>query len=121
MRSMGYVIISAAGNTMMLSHGHLGLMYDTVGWDVAPGHVSAEDAARLAVAVEEEAEHVQVREMARAWDEMAEQDDPMIDDPDAVRTYHIRDVPQGTDAPTMYAFAELAARGPFEVRLPPYP
>ena len=103
---------------MMLSHGHLGLMYRTVGWDVAPGHVSAEDAARLAVAVEEEAEYVQAREMAQWWDEMAERDGA---GPAEVRSYHIRDVPEGKDAPTMYAFAELAARGPFEVRLPPCP
>jgi hypothetical protein len=121
MRGMGYVIISATGNTMMLSHGHLGLMYRTVGWDVAPGHVSAADAARLAVAVEEEAEHAEVREIAEAfaaakWE--AEEDGAS---PEEVRSYHIRDVPASTDAPTMYAFAELAARGPFEVRIPPYP
>ena len=115
---MGYVIISATGNTMMLSYRHLGLVYDTLGWDVGPGYVFGGDAARLAVAVEEEAEHVQAREMARAWDEMAEQDGA---GPDEVRSYHIRDVPEGKDAPTMYAFADLASLGPFEVRLPPYP
>jgi hypothetical protein len=118
---MGYVIIFATGVTMMLSHRHLDLVYSTVGWPVGPGHVSAEDAARIAVAVEEEAEHVQAREMARAWDELAEQEEDPLGDPDAMQTYHIRDVPAGTDAPTMYAFAELAARGPFEVRLPPCP